>query len=169
MDMTVPPIRRAGTYYIWPGLQDAGNTGVYQQVLDGRKGSCNPKLPWGSGFSAPVGSTISISNTRIPTGVNWITTMSEGASRTRDVFRVGFKNFNQAVLAIELNGVTWDFGSLTWHNVVMEVQTTQTAWCTRAPENYRSSTRYSMTTPRAVTRGRVTTCTIDKVVMIGPA
>lgn len=39
MVMTVPPIKQAGTYYLWPGLQDTGNTGVYQEVLDGRKGA----------------------------------------------------------------------------------------------------------------------------------
>lgn len=77
MQMTVPKLPKAGTY-LWPGLQDTANTGVYQEVLDGRSGtswigsewcckcvsvflqssiSCwylipsNPNLPWGDGFN----------------------------------------------------------------------------------------------------------------------
>ena len=37
--MTVPPIPQAATYYLWPGLQPTDNSGVYQNVLDGRTGS----------------------------------------------------------------------------------------------------------------------------------
>ena len=53
----------------------------------------------------------------------------------------------QALLAIELNGVSWDFGKLVWNNIVMVcpprphlanfhltrfqvVNGTQTSWCT---------------------------------------
>lgn len=39
MQMTVPKLQKAGTYYLWPGLQDTANTGVYQSVLDGRSGT----------------------------------------------------------------------------------------------------------------------------------
>ena len=59
-----------------------------------------------------------------------------------------YKNFNQAILAIELTGVTWDFGELVWKDVMMAslfpvhrhrvqltiyqvMNTTDTAWCTR--------------------------------------
>ncbi|KAL2063728.1 hypothetical protein VTL71DRAFT_5533 [Oculimacula yallundae] len=178
MTMTVPPIRKAGTYYLWPGLQDTSGSGVFQQVLDGRKGAwwigsgwccSNPSLPWGSGFSAAPGNKVTISNTRDANGVNWSATMNMGTSSAKDSFPLGYKNFNQALLAIELTGVTWDFGPLTWNNVVMVMNTTQTGWCTKAPENYGSATKYTMTTPRAVTVGGTTTCTIDQVVMQGPA
>jgi hypothetical protein len=37
---------------------------------------------------------------------------------------------NQAILAIELTNVSWDFGQLVWNNVVMVMNTTSTAWCT---------------------------------------
>lgn len=58
--MTIPRLPKAGTYYLWPGLQDTGNTGVYQSVLDGRRGTwwvgsgwccSNPNLAWGDGFN----------------------------------------------------------------------------------------------------------------------
>ena len=83
MQMVVPTLQKAGTYYLWPGLQDTGNTGsfnlarristveaneilrsgVYQEVLDGRSGTwwigagwccSNPSLAWGSGFNVYV-------------------------------------------------------------------------------------------------------------------
>ncbi len=39
MKMTAPKLQKKGTYYLWPGLQDTANTGVYQEVLDGRSGT----------------------------------------------------------------------------------------------------------------------------------
>ncbi|KAK6958398.1 hypothetical protein Daesc_001197 [Daldinia eschscholtzii] len=38
-EMTIPPLPKAGTYYLWPGLQPTDNSGVYQNVLDGRSGT----------------------------------------------------------------------------------------------------------------------------------
>lgn len=58
--MVAPTLPQAATYYLWPGLQPAGNTGVLQQVLDGRSGEwwigsgwccSDPSLAWGSGFN----------------------------------------------------------------------------------------------------------------------
>lgn len=37
--MVIPPLPQAGTYYLWPGLQPTDNSGVYQNVLDGRSGT----------------------------------------------------------------------------------------------------------------------------------
>ncbi|KAI4594810.1 hypothetical protein KJ359_007613 [Pestalotiopsis sp. 9143b] len=77
-DMVIPPLPQAGTYYLWPGLQPTDNSGVYQNVLDGRSGTW-----WiGSGWYA------------FPD-----------------------KSFNQVLFAIELTGVSWDFGQLAFKNV----------------------------------------------------
>ena len=38
-----------------------------------------------------------------------------------------------------------------------------------APENYNKATTYTSTKPKAVTSGGMTTCTIDQIVMEGPA
>ncbi|KAH8596555.1 hypothetical protein B0O99DRAFT_685554 [Bisporella sp. PMI_857] len=176
MQMVVPTLPRAGVYYLWPGLQDTGNTGVYQQVLDGRSGTwwigsgwccSNPSLPWGSGFNTANGGTVTITNTL--SGANWRATIADSSHSVADSFALGYKNMNQAILAIELTNVSWDFGQLVWNNVVMVMNTTSTAWCTSAPENYNSATRYTSTTPRVVVSGGKTTCTIDKIVMQGPA
>ena len=57
--MVAPTLPQAATYYLWPGLEPSDNSGVLQQVLDGRSGEwwigsgwccSNPSLPWGSGF-----------------------------------------------------------------------------------------------------------------------
>lgn len=38
-----------------------------------------------------------------------------------------------------------------------------------APENYNSATKYTITNAKATVSGSMTTCTIEKVVMSGPA
>lgn len=176
MEMVAPTLPQAGTYYLWPGLQDVGTSGVYQEVLDGRSGTwwigagwcCgNPSLSWGGGFNVANGATITIDMTR--GDVDWTSTITQGTQTVTDVFPLAYKNMNQALLAIELYGVTWDFGALTWNNVVMVVNTTQTAWCTDAPQNYNSATKYTMSTPVVTTANGVTTCTIAQVNMAGPA
>lgn len=45
-DMSIPNLPHAGTYYIWPGLQPTDNTGVYQDVLDGRFGNWHMAPGW---------------------------------------------------------------------------------------------------------------------------
>ena len=32
MEMVVPTLQQAGTYYLWPGLQDVGTTGNAQSI-----------------------------------------------------------------------------------------------------------------------------------------
>jgi hypothetical protein len=48
------------------------------------------------------------------------------------------------------------------------MNTTSTAWCTNAPENYSGATRYTSTGGKPVVSGGQTTCTIDQIVMQGP-
>ncbi|EKD18113.1 hypothetical protein MBM_03885 [Drepanopeziza brunnea f. sp. 'multigermtubi' MB_m1] len=178
VEMVVPPLRKAGVYYLWPGLQDIDYSGVFQEVLDGKSGTwwigsgwccSNPSLPWGSGFDVRTAERLTISKTRDTDSENWSSSISSGSKSAKNSFPLAYKNFNQAVLAIELHGVDWDFGPLVWINVVMVMNTTETAWCTNPPENYDSTTRYTMVDPKATTSGGLTTCTIDRVEMQGPA
>ncbi|KAF9741455.1 hypothetical protein PMIN01_00994 [Paraphaeosphaeria minitans] len=37
--MQIPKLPKAGTYYLWPGLQPTDSSAVYQNVLDGRSGT----------------------------------------------------------------------------------------------------------------------------------
>lgn len=93
-DMIIPTLPEAGTYYLWPGLQPTDNSGVYQNVLDGRSGTwwfgsgwccSNPDLPWGGGFNTYGGETVSFSNALESDNSGWTTTIvreSTGTSQT---------------------------------------------------------------------------------------
>lgn len=43
-EMVIPTLPKAGTYYLWPGLQPTDNSGVYQNVLDGRSGTVSLRI-----------------------------------------------------------------------------------------------------------------------------
>jgi len=107
------------------------------------RGYSNPNLPWGDGFNVrlppsshstpshkrPIPAltqiqvdatdTVNITMTHTPAPNNWTSTVEFGSHIASNTFPLGNKNFNQAILAIELTGVTWDFGELVWENVVM--------------------------------------------------
>ncbi|RDL32947.1 uncharacterized protein BP5553_08386 [Venustampulla echinocandica] len=153
MQMVTPTIQKAGVYYLWPGLQDTGNTGVYQEVLDGRSGTwwigpgwccSNPSLPWGDGFNPGNGKAVDITMTRDASGPNWTSILTSGSNSVTNKFPLSYKNFNQVM------------------------NTTQTAWCTNAPENYNNAMRYTISGAKATVSGGTTTCQIDQVVMEGP-
>ena len=50
---------------------------------------------------------------------NWTSSVVFDTHTAKNSFPLGNKNFNQAILAIELTGVSWDFGELVWEDVVM--------------------------------------------------
>jgi len=184
MQMTIPPLPATyinGTYYLWPGLQPSDNSGVYQNVLDGRSGTwwigtgwcCdNPSLAWGSGFNVYEGDVVTISNAA--NGSDWTSSLTRNGDASTTVtnsFAVGDKVFNQAIFAIELYTENWDFGSLVFKNAVIKANTTETAWCSDAPSNYNSATTYTLTDVIATANddGLTSTCTIGEVDMVGPS
>lgn len=128
-NLVAPTLPSAATYYLWPGLQPTDNSGVYQNVLDGRSGTwwfgsgwccSNPSLPWGGGFNVANGATVSFSNAKQSDG-SWTSTVkdpSTGGSATNN-FALQGKNFNDGVFAIELDGPSWNFGQLAFSNIVI--------------------------------------------------
>jgi hypothetical protein len=85
--MVAPTLPRAGTYYLWPGLQPDDDSGVFQPVLDGRSGGwwfgmgwccSNPSLAWGGGFGVDAGTVLSFNWTLPEDGANWLTTVGNG-------------------------------------------------------------------------------------------
>jgi len=102
---------------------------------------------------------------------NWTVTMSlvGGTASATNEFPLAYKDFNQALFAIELYNVTWDFGQLVFDNISMTMNTTDTSWCTNAPENYDSATNYTLTNVVATVQGASSLCTSDSLVMYGPA
>ncbi|OTA55677.1 hypothetical protein K449DRAFT_173050 [Hypoxylon sp. EC38] len=128
--MTIPALPKAGTYYLWPGLQPADNSGVYQNVLDGRSGTwwigsgwccSNPSLPWGSGFNTYANEKVTFENKLDSSGSAWTSTLTRQSTgeTVTDSFPLASKSFNQAIFAIELYDVSWDFGQLAFSNVVI--------------------------------------------------
>ncbi|KUI57152.1 hypothetical protein VP1G_04415 [Cytospora mali] len=178
--MVVPELPEAATYYLWPGLQPTDSSGVYQNVLDGRSGTwwfgsgwccSNPTLSWGSGFSTYKGDVNTFSNVRTD-DTNWTTTIVHGSTGTTDVntFALSDKDFNQALFAIELYDVSWNFGALTFEDVTIKAEgSTDSSWCTSDPTNYDSATVYSITGAKASVSGTTVTCTIESVVLESPA
>ncbi|KAF1996536.1 hypothetical protein P154DRAFT_311205 [Amniculicola lignicola CBS 123094] len=174
--LAIPRLPKAGVYYLWPGLQPTDNSGVYQNVLDGRSGTwwigsgwccSNPSLPWGSGFNVVQGDTVAFANTR-GTGA-WTSTLKKGTgAQVSNDFALSSKTFNQAIFAIELTGVSWDFGPLVFSNVVITSTGTDTKWCTNVPENYNSATNYVLSGVSASVSGSTVTCKIGSVTLQGP-
>ncbi|KAI1101376.1 hypothetical protein F4804DRAFT_13411 [Jackrogersella minutella] len=180
-EMTIPALPRAATYYLWPGLQPTDNSGVYQNVLDGRSGTwwigsgwccSNPSLPWGSGFNTYASERITFDNSLDSSGSTWTSTLtreSTGETVTNS-FALGSKSFNQALFAIELYDVAWDFGQLAFSNVVItSTGSTDSSWCNSTPENYNSATTYSITGLSASVSGSMVTCKIGSVILEKPA
>ena len=106
--MVVPTLPKAAVYYLWPGLQPTDNSGVYQNVLDGRSGTwwfgsgwccSNPSLPWGGGFNTYAGETSTFSNVLNSDGSGWTTTTTRGSngSPVTNTFALG-KSWKQIYL-----------------------------------------------------------------------
>ncbi|KAH9884720.1 hypothetical protein F4778DRAFT_551831 [Xylariomycetidae sp. FL2044] len=180
-EMTIPDLPQAGVYYLWPGLQPTDNTGVYQNVLDGRSGTwwigsgwccANPSLPWGSGFNTYAGEAVTFSNALDGDGGAWSSTLTRQSTgdTVTDSFALADKSFNQALFAIELTDVSWDFGPLAFSNVVItSTGSSDSSWCNTSPENYNSATVYSISGLSASVSGDTVTCTIESVVLESPA
>ncbi|KAI1269050.1 hypothetical protein F5Y18DRAFT_175210 [Xylariaceae sp. FL1019] len=177
--MSIPTLPGAGTYYIWPGLQPTDNSGVYQNVLDGRSGTwwigsgwccSNPTLDWGGGFNTYGGEQVAFENTL--GGEAWTSTLtrtSTGESVSND-FALASKSFNQALFAIELYDVTWDFGQVAFTDVVIvSTGSSDSSWCNSSPENYNSATVYSISGVSASVSGTTVTCKIASIVLQKPA
>ncbi|KAF7289286.1 Aldehyde dehydrogenase [Mycena indigotica] len=175
-----PTLPQAATYYLWPGLQPSDNAGVLQPVLDGRSGTwwigsgwccSNPSLPWGSGFNVANGQTVRFSlKVNSISGGTWATnlTSSAGGAATGS-FPLPTHPMNQAIIAIELYNVAWNFGQFAFSNVVIVANTTSTSWCTNGPTNYQKAAVVSMSTPTATVSGGQTTCSIASVILVRPA
>jgi hypothetical protein len=91
--LAIPKLPKAGTYYLWPGLQPTDNSGVYQNVLDGRSGTwwigsgwccSNPSLPWGSGFNTVQGESVKFENVR--SASVWTSKLTKGSQVVTNTF-----------------------------------------------------------------------------------
>ncbi|MCJ1473405.1 hypothetical protein MMC13_002056 [Lambiella insularis] len=173
--MSIPSIQKAGGYYIWPGLQSVDGSGVLQTVLDGRTGSWwigsgwvgSPTLPWGGGFSTKRGDTVNFKYTK--QSANWMTTIQKAgvASSTTNTFNLTGKSFNNALVCIELHDEPWDFGSVTFSNLVIEATGTDTSWCTIGPQS-NAAFDFKIGGIKFNENVAIATCYIESIVLTGP-
>ncbi|KAI0410997.1 hypothetical protein F5X98DRAFT_71451 [Xylaria grammica] len=177
--MTVPTQPQAATIYVWPGLQPTDNSGVYQNVLDGRSGTwwigsgwccSNPSLPWGSGFNTYPAETVAFGNTLGSSAWTSTLTRSSTGQTVSNDFALTSKSFNQAIFAIELYDVSWNFGQVAFSNVVItSTGSSDASWCNNKPENYNGATVYSISGVSSSVSGNTVTCKIASVVLQRPA
>ncbi|RPA89966.1 hypothetical protein L873DRAFT_1719887, partial [Choiromyces venosus 120613-1] len=178
--MRIPTLPRAGTYYLWPGLQPTDNSGVFQPVLDGRSGTwwiwcgwccSNPSLPWCGGFNVYAGDSVQFSMAK--NGNVWQTSLQRnGGTVVTGSFDLGAKTMNQAIMAIELTGVSWDFGLLQFDNVAIVCppsNTTDMYDSANAPENYNSATNYVRNVVSVSVSGSTGNCRFTSVILQSPA
>lgn len=66
--------------------------------------------------------------------------------------------------------VDWNFGALTFEDITIVAEgSSDSAWCTANPSNYNSATTYTITGAKASVSGTTVTCTIEQLVLEGPA
>ncbi|EJD00463.1 uncharacterized protein FOMMEDRAFT_91295 [Fomitiporia mediterranea MF3/22] len=166
-DMIVPDTPDAGgTPYVWPGLQP-GSTGVLQAVLDGRSGTWwigdgyygTPSLPWGSGFNAYPGQTVHFTFSVDSSGT-WTCTLS-GPGSAKSTFALSGLTMTRAILAVELYDVAFNFGPVTYRNLVLTATTPASQWCGKTSSLGYSSGGYTVS--GATANGN--TCSINEVIM----
>ncbi|KAE9378733.1 hypothetical protein N431DRAFT_460066 [Stipitochalara longipes BDJ] len=78
------------------------------------------------------------------------------------------KTLTQALFVIELqgSGAVWNFGSLTFTNIIITADTTSTAWCNSPAKS--GSFTYTMTTPVATVVNGQVDCYIAELVFVAP-
>ena len=113
---------------------------------------------------------------------NWVLTPGEEGSKAGQKAFQGGLTFDQAIalekaqnkiarpydtpeFAIELQGLgTWDFGPVTWKNILIEANTTETDWCTKIKTP--SNMHIQNTAPVVTSAGTVTSCYIGNITFI---
>ncbi|CZR52445.1 uncharacterized protein PAC_02322 [Phialocephala subalpina] len=99
---------------------------------------------------------------------------ASGESPSTTSISVSFKNFpnnadalTEFLFVIELQlAATWNFGSFTFHSIIMTANTTNTAWCS-APY-YQGSFTHSITTPVATVVNGQCQCYVAQLTFIAP-
>ncbi|KAG9565945.1 hypothetical protein KCU71_g4976, partial [Aureobasidium melanogenum] len=178
-NMIVPPIHEAAINYLWPGLQDKDDSGVYQNVLDGRSGSwwfgsgwccSNPSLPWGGGFGAEEGDVLFFNNTRNANATEWVSVIEKncGEASATNSFPIADKVMNDAPFAAELYGA-WDFGPLIFEDIILIATGSDASFCTNSPWNYNGATNVSIVGVEATVSTDTVTCSIESITLWGPA
>ncbi|CAK4033815.1 Hypothetical predicted protein [Lecanosticta acicola] len=157
--------------YLWPGVQP--QSGVFQNVLDsfaddwrfasGFYGD-NTDYPWGDGFNTKEGDVLSFNDTKGASA--WTAKISHtgGPETASNDFPLNDRVFYEAIFAIELLNTTWEFGPLSFSNILITCTGSDSSWCNNNPQNP-YNTIYSITGLRAEQNGGNVDCYMDSLVL----
>ncbi|KAI9721681.1 MAG: hypothetical protein M1828_005049 [Chrysothrix sp. TS-e1954] len=188
-DISVPPWVKPDSKGIWAGLQDKEEVGVLQEILaippDGTDVAppywdyytgwfdhrATPQMTDGKSLKVLANSTVSFNLTY--DGPNWDSSPKYSSGS-------GGLGFYLAVFAVELQyNATWDFGPITFSNIVMTALGTDQSWCDNKPHNSDNTTDYTISGvsasagstagPAATLDENTVTCTIEQLVLLGPS
>ncbi|KAK7026877.1 hypothetical protein VNI00_015419 [Paramarasmius palmivorus] len=142
-DMVIPKLPNSGgTPYVWPALQS--DNGVLQAVCDGRSGVWwigdgfygTPSLPWGNGFNVNPGDTVHFSFTSQRQVGEYNVEHPWKHDESRNI-RCRGKTFylkpipSLLTLDMQLTGIPFNFGPITYRNVKITATTPASQWCGR--------------------------------------
>ncbi|KAG6986574.1 hypothetical protein G7Y79_00077g099660 [Physcia stellaris] len=165
-----------GSYNIWPGLETGNRDGVIKNLLNNEGDGTwtywswhSPGFPWNDNQDAHEGDTLLFSTVKRDT--SWYTTqanLATGESSSHSLDELTGKTFTSAFFTFELYDVQWDFGPMTWNNIVIRSTGTDASWCNDKPENWADGARYTISGLSSTVDDGGVTCYIGSLVMNFP-
>ncbi|KAH6677115.1 hypothetical protein B0J14DRAFT_689188 [Halenospora varia] len=160
-----------GVHFIWSGLENRNGSFVFQTVLASASGEGTGNKTWTAAIgdyhefkSNPTrrgdsfGNELLLGDDDEPNGHmvgEWVVQPGaegkamgdEGQNNTATIDINGKDPLTNFIFEIELQqGATWNFGPQTWTRIFMEVNSTDTTWCTK-PTLGQHKFKYSMSDP----------------------
>lgn len=169
-----------GLHAIWPGLENDGNSFVYQNVLGDSESAgewefwveycCDPDFKH-TPIAVSPGDTIT--STMSYSGSQWSSSYSISGSTSAsgsftDAAVSDYGTIDKAVLAVELlSGGSWDFGEIQWSNLQITATTTSVAWCGQSFTTSGSFTYQVSGTSNSLS-GSSATCSYSSIIFKAP-
>ncbi|KAE8449417.1 hypothetical protein EG329_008025 [Mollisiaceae sp. DMI_Dod_QoI] len=183
--------------FLWPGMQPTSGNGVFQNVLaNGSPGEwflepfycCNPDKQLAPSMRVYPGDTLTNTFSLNTFNMKWYNNYMVipgpvGQAAGEVAFSGGFifdpatndqsvrgEAYTAALFAIELQQAgQWDFGPLSWRDILIEINTTNTAWCNTGPTlNGGGDFNFDISTPLASSVDGVVRCYIAQMDFLSP-
>ncbi|KUJ23837.1 uncharacterized protein LY89DRAFT_744355 [Mollisia scopiformis] len=187
-----PDSNTLGLQAVWPGLQPHSQQYVLQNVLaNGVPGEwllepyscCNPIAMLVPPMRVYPGDTLtntfSLDRFSMQWQINWVVIPGPVGQAAGEVSFNGGLNFDltqydndnatieaytSSMFAIELqHGGQWDFGPVSWRDILLEINTTDTTWCKSGPQLQAGSFHWNYSTPVASPVDNVVRCYIAEM------
>ncbi|KAF8850319.1 hypothetical protein BDZ45DRAFT_696855 [Acephala macrosclerotiorum] len=176
--------------YLWPGMEPYQRNNVFQNVIaNGAPGECPVKMLVPGMKVYPGDSLTNTFTLNQFTNIwynNWINIPRSAGTEAGEVAYSGGivfdpKNydddnttngeiFTSAIFAIELQRAgKWDFGQLSWRDIILEIDTRDTTWCTKGPYlNGGGSFKFNFSPPVVAVVDNVVRCYIAEMNYVSP-